>query len=325
MNAKENALEIIRFGRPERVLSDPPMYLLHYFGCNHEGFEQPSGHEVPVGTRWEDIWGTVWQKVQEGVMGLPKGHPLAEPAALRSYRWPDPNDDRICGQLYRQAAEFPNDARFLTGYHRDTLWEKAYMLVGMENLCVYFRTEPAFVREVLHRIMDFQLGIAAHYLRLGVELVALGDDLGAQSAPLLSPWIVEEFLVPEYERLFQLYRERNVLIWFHSCGHIEPFIETFIRLGVNILNPVQASANDLDRLRTMTQGRMALHGGVSSAVVMEGPPERIKEEVRHRIWQLGQQGGYFCAPDQSLPFPDEHVAAFRAAVEQYGRYPLSAL
>ena len=36
---------------------------------------------------------------------------------------------------------------FLAGQHRDTLWEKAYMLVGMENLMVYFKTEPEAVHE----------------------------------------------------------------------------------------------------------------------------------------------------------------------------------
>ena len=33
---------------------------------------------------------------------------------------------------------------------------------------------------------------------------------------------------------------------------------------------------DLDRLRQGTQGRMALQGGVSSAILMDGPPERIE-------------------------------------------------
>jgi uroporphyrinogen decarboxylase len=157
-----------------------------------------------------------------------------------------------------------------------------------------------------------------------VEFAMLGDDLGTQLAPLIGPQMVEEFLVPEYERLFGLYRQRGVLIWFHSCGYIEPFLDLFMRLGVNVLNPVQATANDLDRLRARTAGRMALHGAVSSATVMEGPPERITREVRERLWQLGRTGGYFCAPDQGLPFPEAHVSALREAVERYGRYPLAA-
>ena len=34
------------------------------------------------------------------------------------------------------------------------------MLVGMADLMCFFHTEPNAVRELLHRIMDWQLGIA---------------------------------------------------------------------------------------------------------------------------------------------------------------------
>ncbi|MBC8235577.1 hypothetical protein H8E77_39020 [bacterium] len=40
------------------------------------------------------------------------------------------------------------------------------------------------------------------------------------------------------------------------------------------------------------------------------------------MWQLGRDGGYFCAPDQGMPCPAEHIQAMNAAVEEFGRYPL---
>jgi len=319
---KENALRILRFESPAHVVGGPPCYGLAYHGCNHEGFEG-GGHHCPVGSRWVDIWGTEWHKEHEGVMGFPRGNPLADTASLRSYRWPDPDDARICRKVYETAEAFEGGDVFLSGSHRDTLWEKAYMLVGMENMMMAFHAEPAFARDVLHHIMDWQLGIARHYLAVGVELVGLGDDLGTQVGPLLSPETVDEFLVPEYRRLFDLYRSRGVLIGFHSCGHIEWMLERFIDLGVDVLNPVQATANDLGRVRAATQGRMALQGGVSTGTIMAGPPEAIVGEVRQRLWQLGREGGYFCSPDQGMPFPERHMAAFREALAEHGRYPLS--
>ncbi|MGE5551157.1 MAG: uroporphyrinogen decarboxylase family protein [Bacteroidota bacterium] len=320
MNAKENALRIIRFDHPERVVSDIPQYQLYYHGCNHEGYEGGSD-DAPAGSKWFDIWGTGWHKEQAGAMGMPRVCPLDEPAKLKTYQWPDPDDERICAKIHAMAKRFPRDDRFLGGSHRDTLWEKAYMLVGMENLMVYFYTEPEFVREILHRIMDFQLGIARHYLAAGIEFANLGDDLGTQRSLMLSPDIIDGFLVPEYRRLFGLYRRHGVLIGFHSCGNIVEALTTFISLGVDVLNPVQATANDLGRVREITQGRMALMGGVSSATVMDGPAKRIAAEVRERIRLLGREGGYFCAPDQGMPYPEENLAAFARAVEEYGRYP----
>jgi uroporphyrinogen decarboxylase len=322
MNQRENALRILQFDHPERVTTGMPVYELCYQGCNHETITGEGGDGSPVGAEWEDIWGTRWHKIQEGVMGLPRGYPLGKVEDLQDYTWPDPDDERICGKIGHMKAGFPGGDRFLGGSHRDTLWEKAYMLVGMENLMIYFLSEPGFVREVLHRIMDFQLGMARHYLSSGVEFVSLGDDLGTQCGPLLGPRIVREFLAPEYRRLVRLYKEHNVLIGFHSCGDISSVLEMFLELGIHVLNPVQATANNLDRVRAITQGRMALKGGVSSATVMDGPVDRIAEEIRLRIQQLGQEGGYFCAPDQGMPYPEEHMEAFREAVERYGRYPV---
>ncbi len=322
MNAKENAIRIIRFNAPERVLTGCPAHDLAYRGANHEGYNG-GGHHLPVGSEWTDIWGVTWRREHEGVMGFPRGNPLADlPAALRTYPWPDPDDERICGPIYAQAENRPREETFLIGSHRDTLWEKSYMLVGMENMMCYFYTEAEAAREVLHRIMDFQLGIARHYLAVGVEMVGMSDDLGTQQSLLLSPKIIHTFLVPEYRRLFNFYKQHGVLVNFHSCGHITPLLETFIALGVDILNPIQATANDLDEVRRLTQGRLALQGGVSSATIMSGPPEAIRREVAYRLWQLGRDGGYFCAPDQGMPWPEAHIQAFHNAVEELGHYPL---
>lgn len=320
LSARENALRILRFAAPERVTTAMPGFTIGYFGVNHESFDG-GGHHLPVGSTWTDIWGTVWEKEHPDVMGFPRGCPLADPAALRAYDWPDPDDARLVAPIYAHAPERP-DETFLCGSHRDTLWEKAYMLVGMERMMANFYDEPAFVREVLHRIMDFQLGIARHYLAVGVEMVAMSDDLGTQQGPLLSPWIVDEFLMPEYRRLFDLYRAAGVIIHFHSCGQVEWALERFMDLGVDCLNPVQASANDLARVRARTQGRMALQGGISTGVIMEGPPSRIRDAVRDALWTLGRDGGYFCGPDQGMPFPPAHLEAFHDALATFGTYPL---
>ncbi len=257
LTARDNAREIIRFGQPDYVAAGLPLHQLCYHGCNHEGYEG-GGHDCPVGSQWTDIWGTRWHKEHPGVMGFPRGNPLAHISAMSSYRWPDPDDPRICDAIHRGRRSFPGGDQFLGGSHRDTLWEKAYMLVGMENMMVYLHEEPAFAREILARIMDFQLGIARHYLAAGIEVASLGDDLGTQLGPLLAPELVREFFFPQYKRLFDLYRSRGVIICFHSCGCIGQFLGMWMELGVDVLNPIQVTANDLDALRSATAGRMSL-------------------------------------------------------------------
>jgi uroporphyrinogen decarboxylase len=192
----------------------------------------------------------------------------------------------------------------------------------MEGMMVAFYQQPKAAKRILRMIMDFQLAVAEHYLEVGVELVTLGDDLGTQSGALLSPAVVEEFLLPEYRRLCSLYRNNDVIISFHSCGHVEPLLDLFMELGVSVLNPVQATANDLAAVRRRTAGRLALQGGVRSATLVSGPPSAIQAEVAERIRLLGADGGYFCSPDQGMPWPEEHYRVFLDAVADFGVYPI---
>jgi uroporphyrinogen decarboxylase len=298
-----------------------PCHDISYFGVNHESWENPKGHDVPVGTRWRDIWGVGWRKELDGVMAFAVEHPLAD-LRFDSYRWPDPDDPRLVKCIYEKAKAADRQAVFLSGSHRETLWERCYNLVGMDRLMMGFYDAPAAVRELFRRVMDFQLGIARHYIEAGIEVAASGDDLGSQGSLLFGPGQLREFFVPEYRRLFSFYKSRGVLINHHSCGHIEPILDVFMELGIDVLNPVQATANNLDNVRRITQGRLCLQGGIATALVMAGPAERIRAEVRRTIEKLGHDGGYFCGPDQAMPFPREHIEALRQAVKDYGVYPL---
>jgi hypothetical protein len=76
-------------------------------------------------------------------------------------------------------------------------------------------------------------------------------------------------------------------------------------------------------VRKKTQGKMALCGGVGSGLIMDGPVEKIVRDAREKMVLLGKEGGYFCGPDQGMPFPQTHITALEKAVEQYGKYPIA--
>jgi hypothetical protein len=138
MNDKKNARRIIAFDNPERVLDRAPVSLRRLLRRQSRGFpEDPAmtaGDTIlPVGSQWVDIWGVRWHREHEGVMGFPTGAPARPPnEALERYTWPDPDDPRICSRSTSRRRAGPEET-FLVGSHRDTLWEKSYMLVGMER------------------------------------------------------------------------------------------------------------------------------------------------------------------------------------------------
>ena len=62
---------------------------------------------------------------------------------------------------------------------------------------------------------------------------------------------------------------------------------------------------------------------MSTSVIMDGPIDRIVLKTRQAMWQLGRDGGYFCRPDQRMPFPPAHLKAHEQAVDEHGWYPLA--
>lgn len=324
-NTKSNALKIIRYNQPERIQVNVPMGIVAYLGCNHEGYTGGLHNGFHSDETWQDIWGTTWRLFVDTISEMPVAHPLADGKdALNKYHWPDPHDERLVSKIAIDVQNIQDrDSIFLTGFHRDLLWEKACMLAGMDNIMIWFKTEPQLVRDIFRRIMDFQIEISQYYLDVGVEMVKFGDDLGGQTNSLFSHAIFEEFIYPEYKRIFDLYSKKNVMIYFHSCGKVERFLDDFIHLGVNILNPVQATANNLDLVRERTNNKIALEGGVNSSIVMHGNEGEVEKEVLMRMGQLGGSGGYFCKPDQTMPYPKRNLLALEKTVEQYGKYPLS--
>ena len=319
MTELQNFQEVIRFGKPAYVPSGIPDYSIKYHGADHEDFEG-HGHHSPVGTEWTDIWGTVWHKDLDGVMGFPKRFPLADLEKLDEFTFVDPDDAKYNYLITDMMKGYDPATKLLGASHRDTLWERAYMLVGMENMMEYFFTEPDLVKRLFQKIIDFHLKLAEHYIAQGVQIVHMSDDHGMQNALILGERILNEFFVPEYARLMRFYKERGVLINFHSCGHIEPILETFMSIGVDILNPLQGAANDVERVRKITQGRMTLMGGVNSEILMENDHDAIRQLVKTRINQLGREGGYVCTPDQGMPYAPEAIEVMREAIATYGRY-----
>jgi len=316
MTDVENFYQLVKFGKPEFIPSHIPDHHASYLGAYHEDLEG-QGHECPVGTVWNDVWGVTFKKEFEGVMAFPIAYPLADLTKLGDFPFPDLNDPKYTSRIYDEAKKAGNF--ILSGANNNLIWEKAYFLVGMENLMEYFYTEPELVKKLFHRIMDFQLELAEHNIKAGCRIIDMGDDLGIQNSLLLGMDLFNEFLLPEYERIFDFYKDKDVIINFHSCGYIEPMIDTFIRLGVNILNPVQASANNLEKVRELTKGKLILSGAVNSDVIYGGTEDEIRGLVRRRIDTLGKDGEYICCPDQGLNYPPRNVEILEDEVVKYGR------
>ena len=310
MNAKENLLEAIHFRRPEHVpLACEPLWAGIAFDGNFR-----------IGN-WTDLWGVHWEVGLAGTVPFPKGNPLTDLDRLGEYKFPSPCDLVWTDAMAANLAAVNRDEKLVMGHLMYLLFERAWAIMGMDNFLVAMITHPQECRAFLHGIAAFARGVFDRYLELGVDAVSFSEDLGTQRALTMSPAMFREFILPEYRYCFANVLRAGKIVHFHSCGCVDAIAGDLAAIGVKILNPIQARANDLARIKAVTVGRMALNGGIDTAVLAGGAPADVRREVERVAAILKPGGGWILGPDQSIPgIPQENFDALWDAGRQLGKY-----
>ncbi len=154
------------------------------------------------------------------------------------------------------------------------------------------------------------------------------DDAGTQKAGLISPDLFNEMIKPHYKRVCDWVHEKTrwkTLI--HSCGSVYHYIPAWIEAGVDIFNPVQISAANMEPERLMNDfsGKIVFWGGGCDTqnVLPKGTPEEVREHVEQNIKVFSSgSGGYVFTQVHNIQqdVPVENVEAMYEAAYEYGKY-----
>jgi len=171
--------------------------------------------------------------------------------------------------------------------------------------------------------------LALCYQAVGDRCFAWGvasDDAGTQRAGLISPDLFAEMIAPHYKRLCDwVHAHTSWKTYLHSCGSVYAYIPHWIAAGVDILNPVQISAANMEPERLMREfgGRIVFWGGGGDTqrVLPQGTPEEVRAHVRHNLEVFGSgKGGYVFTQVHNIQqnVPVENVEAMFAAAYEFG-------
>lgn len=128
-------------------------------------------------------------------------------------------------------------------------------------------------------------------------VVVCGTDFGTQTSLFCGVPQVREIWLPRYKRINDWIHQNTKWKTFkHSCGAVEPLIETFIDSGFDVLNPVQCSAEGMapQHLKDTYGDRITFWGGgVNTQQTLPfGTPEEVRQEVLERCRIFGPGGGF---------------------------------
>jgi uroporphyrinogen decarboxylase len=266
----------------------------------------------PEGKKIFDIWR---HKKSLGDAG-----PLADCESLlevEAYDWPrlEYLDFSECLATLQSVREEYRASGFWIPFFHDVM-----DLFGMEQFMTKMLTNPEIVHAVIDKVCGFYCEANERFFREAGELVDgffFGNDFGTQRDVLLSPEQLDEFILPWFTRFTEQAHRFGYQVILHSCGSIYRVIDRLINAGVDCLHPLQAMAHDMgaERLAASFGGRISFLGGIDTQyLLVEGPPSRIKEEVRRIKAVLGPHLIVSPSHEALLPnVPPEHVVAMAEA------------
>ncbi len=313
MFAKDDLISTMRCERDAMLPCklDWPMRKICYWGGQPTDV-RPAGANI-----WTDHWGITWRKEspQPHMMPFPIDHPIGhELEGIKSFASPPLDHETRFADLAHLRCP-ANE--LLVGEHPFALYERAWLIAGMQNLLAAMASHPERVDHLFAVLGDFEYDIAQAYLELPVEAAWISDDYGMNSALMFSPAMWRRFVRPHLKRIVDLYHERNVLVVLHSCGNITPLIEDFLEVGVDVIDPLQPHCNNLDMIRRKTSGRMCLCGGVCASTLLSGDADKTLLDTQAVIERLGSDGGFIVGPDDDQPYPDATHDAMLSIVQDF--------
>lgn len=179
--------------------------------------------------------------------------------------------------------------------------------------------------ELLDRVTDVAVAQMENLARAGVDSVYFGDDIGMQHTIMMSEDLYSYWLKPRLKRLIDAARaiKPDIIIIYHSCGHVNELIPHLIEAGIDVLNPVQPESMEFREIYDLYGDRLSFHGTIGTQTTMPfGTPEEVRENVRHMIETVGKGGGLVIAPTHVLEpeVPWENVEALVQAIKDYGTF-----
>jgi uroporphyrinogen decarboxylase len=352
MEHKERVLHAIHHQQPDRVpmdysaRSEVDDALMHHLGVagydrllerldvdfryiqpieliyERDRYQGPPLRAFPDGV-WEDIWGVCRKRVRvsTGVYDEVCYSPLSEATTVEdvaAHRWPEP-DWFNCSDVAEQCRRYKGYA--LVGGSWGAIFGDAYRLQGMEAFLMNLALRPEVARATIGRVERFYFEVNERIFDAAdgqLDIYYFGNDFGTQRSLLVSPQMFREFFAPGLTRLAYQAKERGMAVMFHSCGAVRRLIPDLIAAGIDILDPVQAQAADMDPLSLKAEfgGSVCFHGGIDTQHLLPfSNPQQVRERVHQVVEVAGEGGGYVLAPDQALQgdVPLENILAMYSA------------
>jgi uroporphyrinogen decarboxylase len=311
MNSKERVVATLTFKQPDRLPVDLWVHratylkyslklsslLTHYeldivriFGPMDRAFYP----EMTNVGEFQDVWGSTWQVLQEGMVGEVKKPALQDISKINEYKvpidlikseWEKHND-----LIDKKIQENRKKGKFILGGDVE-IFQRMQFVRGTENLFCDLAEGTKDVFIFRDKITEYFKEYLQYWLNKDVDGIMFFDDWGSQRALLISPDMWRKFFKPVYKEMMDMIKKAGKYVFFHTDGYILDLYPEFIELGVDAINS-QLWCMGIEKVAEKFAGKITFWGEIDRQNILAfGTPEDIDNAAKRMKDCLYVNGG----------------------------------
>ena len=195
--------------------------------------------------------------------------------------------------------------------------------VGPEEFFSRIITDPEFIIRATEIACKRVIAYEKAFLKAGCDAVMELDDYADTMGLIMGKERYNKFVLPYLKRVCAAAHEENGYFIKHSDGLMWEALDSFVDVGVDGWQGIQPSLGmDIKLLKEKYGGKLCLFGGVNVETMIEGPEEKLREEVRYAV-KHGAPGGGLVLCSGNIVEPGVSAANYFVIMDEIkkvGRY-----
>jgi uroporphyrinogen decarboxylase len=314
MLGRERVIEVIEHRRPDRV----PVY-----GWVRANLDEPIRERFGSADAFEDhyefdlahLFGGPRPYRGDDLRELRDQHGgVIEPAHLLELDVIDPTDTSAYTEVVEAIEHHKHQRGRFVYMQTPGSFEFHNGPFGVENHLMYLALYERELMELYGRLAEWDVAFANCCLDLGVDMIHVSDDWGAQQTLMFSPAMWRRMIYPHHKHVADAVKARGAYVSLHSDGNISSVLDGVVDIGYDVVHPYQESAGmDLDDFAANWQDKFTVMGGLDvQTTIGFGKLDQLRAEIERVLTMFRDGGLIFCTTHfiQNHCTIDELVFAF---------------
>jgi uroporphyrinogen decarboxylase len=296
MLSRERVIETIRHGKPDRV----PIYgwlaanlsqeITNAFGsvaAFEDKYEFDFAHLFGGPPTWDP---QVMQDLRTSLGAMP------EPAHMADIPMHDPNNIDEYQNIIDQIRHHKEERGRFVYVQTPGFFEAMNGVFGIENHLAYMLIFPDELHELYQRQAEWTKVFLNNCLDLGVDMIHVSDDWGAQNSLMFSPEVWRELVFPYHKQITDAVKQRGAFVSLHTDGNNMSVLDGIVELGYDVVHPFQESAGmEYQVFKSKYMDKFTIMGGLDvQTTIGFGKLDFLKSEIERVLTMFKDGGMLFC-------------------------------